>query len=109
MVYSRGSRDDFDRFASYTGDAGWSWDRIFPYILKNERLVPSTDGHDTSGQVNPRVHGRGPLPVSLPNFANQLDGHVIQSTSELGGYRFNRDYNSGDTIGLGKPCSLNDI
>ena len=102
MVYTRGARADFDRFASHTGDAGWSWDALFPYILKNERLVPSADGHDTSDQVDPRFHGHGPLTVSLPNFGGVLDSHVIQTTAELDGYDFNLDMNSGNTIGVGE-------
>ncbi|KAF7343529.1 Aryl-alcohol oxidase [Mycena sanguinolenta] len=40
MVYTRGARDDFDRFARVTGDQGWSWDSLIPYILKNERFGP---------------------------------------------------------------------
>ena len=34
MTYSRGSRDDFDRFANVTEDEGWSWNAIQPYIFK---------------------------------------------------------------------------
>lgn len=32
-VWTRGSRDDFDRFANVTGDDGWSWDALQPFIL----------------------------------------------------------------------------
>lgn len=101
MIYTRGARDDFDRFASHTSDRGWSWNALYPYILKNERLVVSADGHDTRGQVNPRVHGDGPLTVSLPSSANSLDGHIIQTTREKSGFEFNLDMNSGNTIGVG--------
>lgn len=110
MVYTRGGRDDFDRIAAHTGDGGWSWDSLFPYMLKNDRLVPSQDGHDTTGQVDPKVHGNGPLAVSLPNFPSDLDGHVIQTTKELEGYEFNLDMNSGNTIGIGeKSLPLNKV
>ncbi len=34
MFYTRGSSDDYDRFAKVTGDPGWSWDSIQPYIRK---------------------------------------------------------------------------
>lgn len=34
MFYTRGSSDEFDRMARVSGDDGWSWKRIFPYILK---------------------------------------------------------------------------
>lgn len=32
MFYTRGSADDFDRFAEVSGDEGWSWDNIQPYL-----------------------------------------------------------------------------
>lgn len=34
MVWTRGSKDDWDRFAKVTGDNGWSWDEMLPYMLK---------------------------------------------------------------------------
>jgi choline dehydrogenase-like flavoprotein len=37
MVYTRGSAEDYDRFAAVTGDPGWSWDRLLPYFFKVRR------------------------------------------------------------------------
>ncbi len=34
MLYTRGSYQDYDRYARVTGDDGWSWDALEPYILK---------------------------------------------------------------------------
>ena len=34
MYYTRGSSDDYNRFAAVTGDAGWSWENMLPYMLK---------------------------------------------------------------------------
>jgi choline dehydrogenase-like flavoprotein len=34
MAYSRGSAEDYDRFAAVTGDPGWSWNRLLPYFFK---------------------------------------------------------------------------
>lgn len=34
QIYSRGSADDFNNWAKVTGDAGWSWDKLQPYIKK---------------------------------------------------------------------------
>jgi choline dehydrogenase len=39
MAYTRGSREDFDRMARVSGDKGWSWDSLIPYMRK----VPSFD------------------------------------------------------------------
>ena len=39
MAYTRGSASDYDRFATSTGDPGWSWNNILPYLLKVSRTV----------------------------------------------------------------------
>ncbi|KAJ7604451.1 aryl-alcohol oxidase-like protein [Roridomyces roridus] len=104
MVYTRGSAEDYDRWASITGDSGWSWDGVLPYFFKNERWVPPAGNHDTRGQFNPAVHStHGINFVSLsgsrwPVFENQ----VIQTTRELPEeFPFNLDFNSGEPLGVG--------
>ncbi|TDL28939.1 aryl-alcohol-oxidase from pleurotus Eryingii [Rickenella mellea] len=101
QLYTRGSSDDFDRFAKVTGDKGWSWNSLIPYIKKGERLVPPADHRDTTGQVDPAVHGNGPLEVSLSGLLTGIDFRVINTTKELGHeFPFNLDHNSGNTIGI---------
>lgn len=34
MGYQRGSSEDYDRYAAVTGDLGWSWNGIQPYIRR---------------------------------------------------------------------------
>lgn len=34
MFYTRGSKDDYDRWAKVTGDPGWSWNSLLPYFFK---------------------------------------------------------------------------
>jgi choline dehydrogenase-like flavoprotein len=34
LAWTRGSADDFDNWASITGDEGWSWDNMLPYFKK---------------------------------------------------------------------------
>jgi hypothetical protein len=34
MVYTRGSRDNFDRWANVTEDEGLKWDNMFQYMLR---------------------------------------------------------------------------
>jgi hypothetical protein len=34
------SSDDFNRFADVTGDDGWSWDNVQPYIRKVRPYTP---------------------------------------------------------------------
>ncbi|KAF8582565.1 GMC oxidoreductase [Ramaria rubella] len=103
MYYTRGSSDDYDRFARVTGDPGWSWDNLQPYIRKNEKWTEPTDHHNTTGQFNPAVHSfTGINSVSLAGFAYPIDNMVIQATQQLSEeFPFNLDMNSGSPLGVG--------
>ncbi|KAJ6460927.1 alcohol oxidase [Mycena sanguinolenta] len=103
MFYTRGSAEDFDRYAELTGDPGWSWDELLPYFFKNERWTEPADHHDTQGQFNPLVHSTtGKMGVSLPGFSWPAGNRVLQTTKELpGDFPFNLDYNSGNLLGVG--------
>ncbi|KAF8218259.1 pyranose dehydrogenase [Mycena galopus ATCC 62051] len=104
MVYTRGSTDDYDRFAAVTGDSGWSWDRLLPYFFKNEKWTPPVDHHDTRGQYDPAVHsttGINSVSLSALNWPI-FSQHVIESTKELPDeWPFLLDMNSGKPLGLG--------
>ncbi|KAF7324875.1 DBR1-domain-containing protein [Mycena kentingensis (nom. inval.)] len=103
MFYTRGSKDDFNRYATLTGDAGWSWDRIFPYFLKNERWVEPVDNHSTIGQYNPAFHSTtGRTLVGFPEYRYPAALRVQQTTHDLAAeFPFNVDYNSGNPLGVG--------
>ncbi|KAF9002542.1 pyranose dehydrogenase [Cyathus striatus] len=102
IIYTRGSSSDYDRFAAFTGDAGWSWDNILPFILKNEKWSPPADNHNTSGQFDPRFHNTfGLNSVSLPGYPQVADSRVIQTTKELKDkFPFNLDTNDGNPLGV---------
>ncbi|KAF5381665.1 hypothetical protein D9615_005467 [Tricholomella constricta] len=111
MFYTRGSSSDFDRFAKETGDPGWSWENLQPYIRKTERWSSPADNHDTTGQFDPSVHGfEGVNSVCLPGFPRASDARTIQTTKELGDeFAYNQDMNSGDPIGVGWiPSTIKD-
>ncbi|KAJ7158319.1 alcohol oxidase [Mycena crocata] len=102
MVYTRGTKEDFDRFARVAGDQRWSWDGLMPYMLKNEEFTQPVDHHDTSEQFDPAVHGfNGITSVSLAGFPSPIDSMVIETTKESGEFPFNLDMNSGFHLGLG--------
>ncbi|KAL0959308.1 hypothetical protein HGRIS_014572 [Hohenbuehelia grisea] len=103
MVYTRCAVDDYDRFARVAGDDGWSWKKMVPYAIKQEKHVPPNDGHDETGQYDPSIHGtRGPLLTSLPGFSTDIDQRVLATTQELSAeFPFNLDINSGNPLGVG--------
>ncbi|OSD00960.1 GMC oxidoreductase [Trametes coccinea BRFM310] len=102
MTYTRGSDDEYDRWAELTGDDSWAWKNLEPFYLKSSRLVPPVDHHSTKGLVDPAVHGFGPVEVSLPGLPTELDGRVVNTSKALGAeFPFNIDIQSGDSVGVG--------
>ncbi|KAJ6460937.1 aryl-alcohol oxidase [Mycena sanguinolenta] len=103
MLYTRGSRDDFDRYANVTGDPGWSWTAIQKYFRKNEKWSPPADHHNTQGQFDPSVHSTtGINSVTLPGFHWPMFDRVIETTTELPDeFKYVVDYNAGVPLGVG--------
>lgn len=106
--------------AAVTGDSEWSWSNIKPYIqkvndssalgasfsnlitLKHEKFVPPVDGHNTTGQFIPSLHGfHGVTSVSLPGGNYSIDQRVIAATKQLPEWPFNEDMSGGDHSLLG--------
>ncbi|KAG5636888.1 hypothetical protein H0H81_006507 [Sphagnurus paluster] len=102
-VYTRGSAEDFDRFAEVSGDSGWSWNKLLRYFKKSEKWRAPADHHNTTGQFDPSVHGfNGLVGVSLAGYPTEIDPLVITATQQLGGeYAYNQDINSGMPLGIG--------
>ncbi|OCH92503.1 aryl-alcohol oxidase-like protein [Obba rivulosa] len=105
-IWTRASKDDWNRFANFTDDIGWSWEAMLPYMKKasrSEHLVPSPDRHNTSGEVIPALHGnKGPVQTSLGGFPSEVDQRLFNTTQEFPQeFPFNEDMNSGIPLGIG--------
>ena len=120
MVYTTGSRDDWDYTSKVTGDPAWAWDAMAPYRDLNQKYVAPNDGHDDvsrkqvpsflprshhSSQTNqylPPGHSHnGTLPISLPGYTHPTDSRVIAAISEpvfASEFPFQRDMNTGNTV-----------
>ncbi|KAF9482078.1 aryl-alcohol oxidase [Pholiota conissans] len=103
MFYTRGSSDDYDRWARVTCDSGWSWKNVMPYILKSERWSPPSDHHNTQGEFDPSMHGLdGLLLTSLPGYPQPADDMVRLVSKQLPQeFPFLLDMNAGRPLGLG--------
>lgn len=54
------------------------------YFYRAERLVPPADGHNTSGQWDPEVHGKdGMVKLSLYEKKTPLDSIVHSAMNEF--------------------------
>ncbi|KLO19171.1 aryl-alcohol-oxidase from pleurotus Eryingii [Schizopora paradoxa] len=106
LVYTRGSNEGYDQWANLIGDDSWAWRNLEPFYLKSSRLVPPVDGRNTSGLVDPRAHGDGPIEISLIGMPTELTKLMLEtslnSTSE---FPFTVDINGGNGVGIGAPQS----
>lgn len=86
MIYNRGHRNDFDRFAA-AGNYGWSWDDVLPFFMKSEK-----------SQLDARHHGQnGYLNVGYNRFKTKLADAFVEANEHYGIDQI--DYNSGDQLG----------
>lgn len=90
MIYIRGHRLDFDRWAA-AGNQGWSHDELLPYFKRSEHFEPGTSPwHGQHGELNV-AEQRSPSPV------NQV---FYQAATELG-WSYNPDFNGPEQEGFG--------
>ncbi|KZT03819.1 GMC oxidoreductase [Laetiporus sulphureus 93-53] len=123
MIWTRTSVDDWNRYAAVTDDPGWSWDAMFPYMLKTESLVPPasdpTPANPGSGEfnyatdygrLNPAVHNTtGPVDISLAGYPGDIASRVFQTSFELPEmFPYVLDMNAGYPLGFAQ-FSINSL
>ena len=90
MIYIRGSKADYDRWAAH-GATGWSYEDVLPYFKKAEDNKRGADAYHGQG---------GPLTVSDLRYKNPLSDAFLQAASELQ-LPVNHDFNGKTQEGVG--------
>jgi choline dehydrogenase len=91
MIYVRGNRRDYDRWAQL-GPAGWSYGEVLPYFRRSEIHAERRDG----------FHGKdGSLSVCRAGGKNPLFDVFIEAGRQAG-YPFNDDFNGVEQEGFGR-------
>ena len=91
MIYVRGNRHDYDRWAQM-GLAGWSYDEVLPAFRRSERHV-ERDG---------AYHGRGgELTVCRARSTNPLFDVFVEAGRQAG-HPVNDDFNGSEQQGFGR-------
>ncbi|CAB0028349.1 unnamed protein product [Trichogramma brassicae] len=93
MLATRGSRQDYDEWANYTGEPSWSYDSLLPYFRKLER------NDVTVAPIEPRLHGfTGPVRITDIPYKSPLSRLFVEAGEELGLRA--RDYNGRRQFGI---------
>jgi choline dehydrogenase len=89
MVYIRGDRSDYDRWAADLGCEGWTWDEVLPHFKKSEAAAGSLGAsHATTGLLG----------VESPRMQHVLSRAFVDACVEYGLRRVD-DYCDGDVDG----------
>ena len=91
MVYVRGNRHDYDRWAQM-GLAGWSYDDVLPAFRRSEGHVERDDAYHGSG---------GELTVCRARGDNPLFDAFVEAGREAG-WPVNDDFNGAEQEGFGR-------
>ncbi|KAJ3797787.1 alcohol oxidase [Lentinula aff. detonsa] len=110
LVYTRGSKQNIDKWAELTNDSTWGWDSMLPYFKKSEKFNFPVDKHNITNQFNPLFHGfDGYIGVSVPGASRSIDSRIINTTQLLPSqFPFTVDMNTGDQLGVGWVQALID-
>ncbi|KAF8877932.1 hypothetical protein CPB84DRAFT_1714701 [Gymnopilus junonius] len=102
LFHQFGTDEDWDRLAQVSGDSGWAWSNMKQYVQKHEKFVPPVDGHNTTGQFIPSLHGfHGEVSVTLPAINTTLDPFVLEITKQSPEFPYNEDTSGGSQSPLG--------
>ena len=89
QVYIRGTRADYDRWASM-GATGWNFDKVLPFFKRSEKW------HGAPSQV----HGMlGPLSVAPMKDHHPLVPYFLKACGQAG-IPYLEEYNNGDAEGV---------
>lgn len=91
MIYNRGNRRDFDRWAEY-GNKGWSYKEVLPYFLKSEDA-------NLHGLRNSKYHNvSGPLSVEDVGYRTKIVNSWVKAANQAG--HKSTDYNGESQLGV---------
>jgi choline dehydrogenase-like flavoprotein len=90
MIYIRGQRQDYDRWAEL-GNDDWGYDQVLPFFRRAER----------NERLNDEFHGSdGAMNVTEQVQHNELSKAFVRAAQELG-LRYNPDFNGAVQEGVG--------
>lgn len=91
MIYNRGHRNDYDRWAA-SGNSGWSYKDVLPYFLKSEHSTlanwRNSPSHNTKGELN----------VEFNRHPTIIGEAFVNANKHLGQREI--DHNSGENLGV---------
>ncbi|KAJ3561543.1 hypothetical protein NP233_g10130 [Leucocoprinus birnbaumii] len=101
MIYTRGSKSEWNQYAEVTGNKGLKWNSVLPLLMKAEKWGQSPNASSNTGHYNPAFHGKGgELLTQAPYSIHPFNDMLMQSSKELPDeFPFDEDWSDGTPIG----------
>lgn len=108
MIYQRGDRGSYQRWADEVGDESYTFDNLMPYFKKSVKFTPpdtSRRASNASAEYNADAFSSsgGPLQVSYANYAGPFSSYMEGGMNSIG-IQTVQDFNSGSLMGA-QYCS----
>ncbi|QSZ37525.1 hypothetical protein DSL72_008623 [Monilinia vaccinii-corymbosi] len=102
MIYQRGTKQSYQRWADAVGDQSYTFDGLLPYFQKSVHFTPPGTCRDpnASAQYSASAFSSsgGPLEVSYANYAAPFSSYMDGALAEIG-IDDAEDFNSGSLMG----------
>ncbi|KAI6408869.1 hypothetical protein MCOR20_005236 [Pyricularia oryzae] len=108
MIYQRGSKQSYQKWADAIGDNSYTWDALLPYFKKSVAFITppgSSRFENATAEYNPQAFSSsgGPLRVTSANYAQPFSTWMEPALNEIG-IDSTQDFNSGKLMGA-QYCS----
>lgn len=108
MIYQRGDRGSYQRWADEVGDDSYTFDNLMPYFKKSVKFTaPNTRLRARNGSAEFVASAfdpsGGPLDVSYANYAGPFSSYMEGGMNSIG-IETRPDFNSGELLGA-QYCS----
>ncbi|PVI07227.1 GMC oxidoreductase [Periconia macrospinosa] len=108
MIYQRGDKGSYQRWADAVDDQSYTWDNILPYFKKSVKFTPPKSpprAANASAEYNAAAFDTagGPLQVSYANYAGPFSSYMEGGLNSIG-ISPAQDFNSGNLLGA-QYCS----
>ncbi|KAJ7643355.1 alcohol oxidase [Mycena polygramma] len=105
LGWSRGSKLEYDAWATFSGCSDWSWAGLSQYFAKSQTVDKKSQPNPFPG-VSPAQYaasfthgGTGPINVSYNTVYSDIVSDYVKTWNNLG-IQTNGDADSGETIGI---------
>ncbi|KAF1925621.1 GMC oxidoreductase [Didymella exigua CBS 183.55] len=103
MIYQRGDRGSYQRWADQVGDSSYTFDSLLPYFKKSVKFTPPNTRMRAANASAEFVASAfdasgGPLDVSYANYAGPFSSYMEGGMNGIG-IPTRDDFNSGDLLG----------